>query len=276
MITHIGNTANDSTISLYKNEIELSFFDNDHRYTVKNKGQEVFGTVGVTTVLSILDKPALVQWSASCAVDRMVEIVDSNKGTIDEVTLEYMKKECAIAWKQKRDSAGDIGTLVHKWIEAYINFKLGKQEEPEVPQNPIIKQATDKFRAWEFAESVEFLTSERMVYSRKHNYAGTCDLTFRKKTPTGYVYGYGDIKTSKYIYDTFPLQLAGYRYADEEEQIYTHGVVKNKAEIMNIIRVGKDDGAVQVVNFGNYQEHATAFLCALFLHRHIKTKKLTK
>lgn len=252
------------TVMLYRGDIKLDFNDSSHRYTIYHKGVQLYGTCGVTTVIGILDKPQLVQWSANVTNEAWIAGLTSTK-KIDELVLKRLSKEAPLAWRMKRDAAGDVGTLIHAWIELYINYKLGKGEKPELPENNIISTSVIKFLEWERDGGITFIETEKKCYSLKHNIAGTCDFLY--KTKEGKL-GIGDIKSSKGIYDSFFLQVAAYRYMIEEEAMCSGQPVSY--EEMTIVRVGKDDGALQVKQVGDYQKYLRAFLACSVLYRTIK------
>lgn len=248
---------------LYKDTVRLEFSPSGHRYKIFHNGVELYGTKGVTTVIGIIDKPELLQWSANMASNTWVEGL---KGQVsyDEVLIAKLSKEAPNAWRVRRDSAGDIGTLVHAWIESYINAKIKGAPLPPAPINPIIQTSVMKFIQWEMENSIKFVASEKKVYSLRHNVAGICDFLYVNKQGR---FCLGDIKTSKGIYKSFSLQLAAYRYMIEEEN------PKIQIEEMTIVRVGKDDGELEVKKINDYRENAKAFLACVILHNILKPVK---
>lgn len=223
---------------LYKGEIELVFNKNGHRYTVADKP-----CVGVTTILSSLAKPALIPWAVNMTIGYLQENIKAGK-SYDEVQIGELLKEAKGAYRKKKEAAADLGSLVHKWIEDYI-----KGLKPELPINPQMKLSIDAFLKWEKDNKVKFIESERVVYSRKYNFAGTCDFTCEINGKK-YI---GDIKTSNAIYSEYLLQVSAYRYAMQEED-------NNVYDGMLIIRVPKTAEAIEVFEFNDYQENAKAFI----------------
>ena len=240
------------TMKLYNGEIELKFNQNGHRYTVNGKD-----ALGVTTVLGVISKPALMFWAVNEAVGYLKENWKAGV-SYDEVQIKTMLEEAKTAHRKKKDTAADLGTMIHKWIEQYING-----ENPEPPINPEMQKAIQAFLLWVKKNNVKFIVSERVVYSRRYNYAGTtdfiCEIDGKK-----YI---GDIKTSNAIYSEYLMQVAAYRYALQEEE-------GSNYDGMMIIRVPKDDGEIEIREFNNYADHATAFIRALGLYRHLKSEEL--
>lgn len=166
----------------------MVFNEGSHRYTINGKFVN-----GVTTMLGLLGKEGLIQWSANMAVEYIKDHSAKQDAfypvlyATDEETL----KEAKYAWMKKRDKAGDVGTAVHKCIELHI---AGKQhtfaeareyffhnfEFTEDAQNEVngFMEAFYSFLEWEQREQPTYLESERKIYSEKYNYAGTTDLVY--------------------------------------------------------------------------------------------------
>ena len=255
-------TETKEVVMLYNDTVRLEFSTTGHRYKIFVNGVEQYGTKGVTTVIGILDKPELIQWSANVTNQTWVEGLKNNPA--DEVTIARLAKEAPVAWRVRRDTAGDLGTLIHAWIETYIKAKITGAELPDSPINPIIQTAVLKFLQWERSNEIKFIASEKKVYSLKHNVAGICDFLYVNKEGKLCM---GDIKTSKGIYKTFGIQLAAYKYMIQEEN------PKMQIEDMTIVRVGKDDSDLEIKIVNDYQSNAKAFLACVILHNILKPVK---
>lgn len=256
------------TSILYNGDVRLDFSPSGHKYQIFHKGVEKFGTRGVTTVLGVLDKPSLVQWAANECNKYWVDGL--SKGPIDEILIATLAKEAPKQWLNTRDKAGQIGTLVHLWIEQWINYKMGKGEKPLTPQNLNMQQAVLKFLQWEKDNVDTYISSEEKVYSLKYNIAGTLDFLYIDKKG---VLCLGDLKTSNGIWPTFPLQLAAYRYMLEEAEAYCSPNITKLPTKMVIVRVGKDDGKIQVKEVENYEDNKRAFLACVLLNNILKPLK---
>jgi hypothetical protein len=224
-----------------------------HKYTVN--GREC---LGVTTVLGQLAKPALIPWAVKMTVDYLQSTMKPGE-SYDEVQIQKMLEEAKKAHRQKKDDAANFGTMVHEWIESYI-----KGFNPEPPVNPQMQIAIASFLNWVKNNNVTFISSERPVYSKKYNYAGTCDFICEMNGKR-YV---GDIKTSNGIYNEYLMQVAAYRFALQEEDPNT------VYDGMLIIRVPKDEGEIEVKPFNNYKENAEAFLHTLKVYEHLRSLDL--
>jgi hypothetical protein len=186
------------------------------------------------------------------AVEHINDQIEPGK-SYDEVQLSTIFEGGKSAhWKKKVD-AGNLGSFVHNWVEDYINGK-----KPAKPVNKSLKDAVQRFLDWQKAHKVEFLLSEQQVYSRKYNYTGTLDFICKID---GKMY-IGDLKTSKGIYPEMLIQTAAYRFAREEEY------PKEKYAGQVIVKVGKEDGALEVAVIKNgewYSKMFMAFVAALKL-----------
>lgn len=255
-------TETKEVVSLYNDTVRLEFSPTGHRYKIFHNGVELFGTKGVTTITDIIDKPALVQWAANLTNEAWVNGLRGK--VVDEVLISKLEREIPLVWRNTRDAAGDIGTLIHKWVETYIKSKINKTPSPGAPINEIMQGAVMRFIEWEKKSGVTFIASEKKVYSLRHNIAGTLDFIYRTKEGK---LGVGDLKTSAGIYDGMKCQVAGYRYMLEEENPDV------KYDEMTIVKVGKVDGDLQVKRIDDYQSYAKAFLACIVLHNIMKPSK---
>lgn len=196
----------------------FTFDEARHAYTLNGKP-----LTGVTTILGIIAKPALIPWAVTMTVDYVRQHL-TNLDDLDEVLVEAKK-----AHNKKKTDAGDLGTIVHNAIEEYIKTN-------QIPQ--LDKQAMTmfmNFKNWadEFVE--EFVESEKRLYSKKHWYAGTVDLVLKDKQGK---YWIADIKTSSGVYPEYYAQMGGYHIAyDEMGNMHPiHGYI-----IIHIPKTGKTE-----------------------------------
>lgn len=189
---------------LYGGKVKVKFLGatpdkpSRHMYMVDGKRK-----TGVTTIIGILDKSgALIGWATELARDFLLERIQEAP-----VTEEQIYKSCDLHSERKVE-ASNIGSEVHDWIEAHI-----KNQNPEMPQSKEAQIGVNAFLDWENANKVKFITSERLVYSKKHDFVGTLDIEAKVNGKLCLI----DIKTSNGIYNSFSLQTAAYVKADEEE-----------------------------------------------------------
>lgn len=233
---------------LYDGEIELMFEPFRHQY--RESGLVV---PSVTTILSVINKPALISWAANTAIESVKAQIEPGK-SYDEVQLHTILESSRLAHNKKKTDAGALGTFIHNWVEQHI-----KGENPGMPVNPNMQSAIFRFLEWEKKYNVKFLVSEQVIFSKKYRYTGTLDFIC---SIDGKMY-IGDLKTSSGIYPEMFLQTAAYRYARTEEY------PEEKYEGMLIIRVDKNLGDFEFAvcrNYDDYSKMMIGFVAALKLH----------
>lgn len=237
---------------------DFKFNPDTHTYTLDGKRM-----TGVTTVLGVINKPALIGWSARMASEYVLEnLKDLND-------LEEVCEAAKTAHARKRDKAAESGTDVHGIIESWIKAAIketggliiGEARNPDVYDNKQVKN----FLVWAENNKVKFLVSEKVMYHPNWFVGGTADFTCEidgKK----YV---GDIKTSSGIYDRTPFfQCAGYRGMLESmgEKDY-HGSV-----IVHLPKSGVFTEEKNILYSYDYDTDLEGFLSALRLYHILKTK----
>lgn len=220
---------------------ELIMDEDAHAYTFD--GQFV---PGVTTILKVIDKPALAGWYKKIVRDYWLEAVQS--GRTDWAKIH---KESWTADKKLSKAAADIGQNVHAYAEAVLK---------ELPLPTLLtdeaKRGAEAFHKWLDAHKVKLLASERMVFSQEHYYAGTCDIIAEIDGK----YCVGDFKTSSGIYPEMRFQTAAYQQAIQEEK----GV---KVDGRWIIRFDKKTGEFESKFFEDFELDFSGFRAALTLHK---------
>lgn len=239
---------------LYNGEIELIFNEAKHLYTVG--GYKVDGT---TSVLGVINKPALMPWGIKMAVLYIEEQLKPGVA-YDEIQITTMLSEAKMAHRRKSKEAADIGSLVHNWCKEWIAGNA-----PELPVHEEAKRAVGKFLAWVKEKNVKFLESERMLYSKRWGYAGTVDFIAEID---GKVY-VGDFKTSTGIWDEYWFQVAAY------QQAYTEEFPDKKIDGTMIVRIGKEHADIEIEERTpeDYKGNVLAFNAALVLFRRINAMK---
>ena len=224
------------------------FNDTKHIHTLDDKPLH-----GVTTVLSVISKPALIQWAANMAVDYVQNNFESTIYNQPEKWDAFLK-EARYAHRKKKDKAGDWGTLVHKAVEEWIKNKV----EPKLEESQ--QKAFDNFKLWAKENKIEFLESEKHVYSKELWIGGITDLII-KMDGKKYV---ADIKTSSGIYNEMFFQMAAYDLCLKEMGGY------EDIEGYLVINL-KKDGTIDLKMAVDMELNRQAFLAALTLHKIINS-----
>lgn len=210
---------------------------------------------GVTTVLGVLNKQALIHWSADLERKELMKCFEQKIQVPDKLFYLTM-----------RDTAASIGTLAHFMCECWI-----KQRNPEFINydTELIEKAKlsfEKFKGFWESGNYKMVKSEVQLVSEVHRYGGTIDIVAMDGEDNLTIL---DIKTSKKsrekdgLYSTHKTQLAAYRYLwnENNEKPITH---------QKIVRIGKDQpDDMDVVKVSNEQmeAHLLHFMAALDVYR---------
>jgi hypothetical protein len=174
----------------------------------------------VTTILTSIGKPALINWAAKVEREMVVEVSTElylepreKKLTSTQWQMQLTNRLGTTKASQKElTRAGDIGTEVHNLVEWTIRGQLMQKVGP----SPKIRDAAQwAFMAWEdWQRSVKLkpIAVEQVVYSTKYGYAGTLDLLAEVNGVLTVI----DWKTGKAVYSEAHLQNAAYRQAIRE------------------------------------------------------------
>lgn len=164
---------------------------------------------GVTTILGVLDKPALLHWAARTAAEATASaIVDG--GMPSSAAVERGR----LAPFQRRQEAADAGTMAHACVEAHY----AGEPQPEDATPEAIACAQRVIRHIEGAGFVVVASEWASTHGLAgEGFAGTLDLVVTRATSPDEVdssprYWIADLKTGKHVVDEVVPQLAAYRW----------------------------------------------------------------
>ena len=174
---------------------------NAHQKYYTSDGREA---VGVTTVLGVLAKPALIHWAWDLGMKQ-------------------------IDYRKYRDKMASIGTLAHHLIECDL-----KNEPPELdaysPEEiNLAENCLLSYYDWKNKNNPTLIFTEKQLVSDRYCFGGTIDLYAEIDGLLWLV----DFKTGKAIYPEMICQLAAYLKLLQE-----HGHPVNKVKIL---RIGRDE-----------------------------------
>ena len=194
----------------------------------------------VTTILNLLDKPALKQWAVNCAVDYMqtalIRPASDEDGTAAELITDEPETISAILgdakreWRNVGQKAKDIGSAVHEMIEAFVHG----QKDFDMQGKEEIANAFAAFVAWQDANIKTWLASEVEVTDTEIGYMGRLDAIAEMKDGRVVLM---DFKNSRGIYDEYRLQVAAYFSAYNADPLADH-----KLTGAGILRLDKETG----------------------------------
>lgn len=140
----------------------------------------------VTSVLGVINKPALMYWYGKNGTKKCQEVLKSS---------------------------ALFGTQLHEYIELYN--KTGFTPEMTDERHVCL---FDKYRKWATENDLVCVESELRVHSLKWGYAGTLDSLARVNGKLEIL----DYKTSKDFFETYQLQLMAYLVAVREMGLYVN------------------------------------------------------
>jgi hypothetical protein len=181
-------------VKLESNKEHQKYFDKD--------GNQVYG---VTTILSMLDKPALMFWA-------------------------WNQGKAGLDLRKTKEKAADIGTLAHFLAECHL-----KGNEPDLDEfsKDNISKAENAFLAfldWEKKSGLKLIDSELQLSCPTMPYGGTIDIY----AEIGGKKCLCDLKTSKGIYPEMKIQMTAYAHLLEWHD--------RPVEEIHLIRIDKENG----------------------------------
>lgn len=179
---------------------------------------------GVTTVIGLLAKPALINWAWRLGLEGQ----DFNK---------------------VRDKAANIGTITHYMCECVL-----KGEEPDMSEfcEADINVATpmyNSFKKWFKSNRLVLVGSEVGVVSEAWQFGGTIDLIALDDG----VLTLFDIKTSKGVYDEYKIQLSAYKEAWDEAH------PDRKIEVIKVVHLDKETGDLSIHTYSDLKREFKIF-----------------
>jgi hypothetical protein len=151
----------------------------------------------VSTVLRVIAKPNLVSWARRTVLETVRELLGEGLSVDAALSLAEVEPE------RQRDLAAQRGGLAHEVIALAL---VGKPYPPE--WEPWVRTALDFL----VGHGLDCVAVERVVWSRRHRFAGTCDLVACQADG---VLALADWKTGG-IWPEAALQLGAYAIALEE------------------------------------------------------------
>lgn len=192
----------------------------------------------VTTIIGVLNKPALLYWAAELAAEAALDNQATWRGMLnDRGRAEVIKwlRDARFRRPKNKLSSAELGTTVHQACEEYaltgirpdrdrlagIARTHGGDQLDIDTELTVIGAMLDQFDGWLQRFTPAYQATEVCCYSPTYGYAGTADAFL---TIDGFR-AIADYKTSREPFDSqgkprtpYPeqvgLQLAAYRYAE--------------------------------------------------------------
>lgn len=191
-----------------------------HQKYIGESGREY---MGVTTYLSVIAKPPLIDWAAKLEREKVLEYLEAGL-PLPEARFHSIK----------RDRAADLGTITHARIEAWLQ---GNEVDPDGIDPDLYAKSENglgRFRDWWDATGMTLLHSELQMVSDWLEFGGTADVLACDRDGRLCLV---DIKTSKasryWPYDETLAQVAA--YAELYIELYA-----SKVDRIMVWRVGTE------------------------------------
>ena len=205
--------------------------------------------LSVTTILQIINKPALMYWFGKEVYYAMLK-----DPTIDEKTALQAPYKTSGKAKQR-------GTTVHSIVEA---FKSTEKRIENIPMH--YRDYAMAFYDFMQDFNIEILEKEKSLISEKHKIGGTLDMYARVGKKKMII----DVKTGKGIYQETGLQMSAYANMYRE-------LGKEVEEIAVLLLItGKNGRPTGKYKFQTMRENFDAFIACKKLYSYINREKLLK
>lgn len=159
----------------------------------------------VTTILNVLDKPALPRWAALEVATYAIENKTAWEGLPPRDALTLLK---GAPWSKSKNAA-DAGTNAHAYCEAILRGEAPTEPVDAGDFAPLHGDALKNVRELLAHVKPTPIAIEATAWNSKFGYAGTFDGLHLIDGQITLV----DLKTSKAVYPEMALQLAAYKYA---------------------------------------------------------------
>lgn len=298
-IQEFGNVTEE--YSFYNDTVKLRFDKTDHVYFRIEKDGTAVLQDGVTTVCHIIDKShALMPWACKMMEEHVLAEYEKHKADMPlqpcaHENFESWLRETLVtgkkAHKVKVEEAGDLGHYAHDCLEKAIQYAIDHNDgfvlwgyvgehcyalKDKLSAENHTKVENCCYAAWKWMalHRVKWVCTERKVYSRLYEYAGTTDgLAYvsscsnpecckEKFTDRLSIV---DWKSSNYLYIEYRFQTAAYEQAIEEED-------NIEIEDRWVLRLGKTDGKFEPWHLpeSEFDEDFQVFIDCLNLSRGVR------
>ena len=161
----------------------------------------------VTSILSAINKPALIGWKANITLDKARRSLQANVGkqvTIDDGFIEEIIEGARAEPDYILGTARDFGSEAHHALEQYILHGAA-------PSHVDLFRVIQAFNEWTVEQNVNVLREAEVTVAHSYGFAGTIDAIGTKVDDEELVVI--DWKTSGGIYPEAMLQVSAYAAA---------------------------------------------------------------
>lgn len=213
-------------------DVKLIEQNRQHYYQI---GTDEVWKPGVTTVLKVLDKPALIPWAAKCVSDNIKESLNNwdFSQPLGKLDIGRICEEGKNIYKKKASDAADMGSRVHKAIDEIIRGEIRDY-------SPDVRAGVQGFEEWKASNSLKIELGDTKIGSKMFGYGGSLDMVAFNEKNEAIIF---DFKTTRIrkgldhgIYPEAAYQLAAYSWAFREiygievKEVYGLWLNKEKPE----------------------------------------------
>lgn len=246
-------------------------FGKNHHYYADEKGEKEY--TGITSILGVIAKPALIGWAARMAAECFKDALESYRIDDENYRLSYEQRDEAVeraikAHTKKKEAAGEHGTDTHALVEEYVNSCINNTLSVPFVDGTLSEQykSIEPFIKWAIENVDHFLFSERRMANKDLFIAGTADFAYVDKEGKKVM---SDFKTSgSGIYYEMFLQAAAY-------QLLAEGEGDEPYDYRTVVRLDKK-GNFEFAKRFDYETDRNAFIAALTIYRAQATYKTNK
>lgn len=206
-----------ATKTATRQTVDQGYGRTSRRYTIPGT-EESYDSV--TSILSVIGKPALINWAANTertlvteASADLYEDLPANAPKMSRpafIATLVARLGKLKAHQKELAKAAEIGSQVH----ALVEWNLRKEKGEVVGEAPHLSdKALWAFMVWEEwrkTATLKPVAIEQTIWSTTHRYAGTLDLYAHVTLDAGPVTAVFDWKSGKAIYEEAILQNAAY------------------------------------------------------------------
>jgi hypothetical protein len=245
--------------------------DNGRYYDMQGKNFP-----SVTSILGIIDKPALKQWSVKMALNSIIDQLFQVKtnpltGDVmfnaeqDKQIIDQIKDNAKKAPDNAAQAAAQLGTDAHNAIDALVQ---GKPIPDNLIHSNVVQNVVAAFRQWQTDTSITIdRRGDTRVFSEIYGFAGAMDAFGWDKNGSLVVI---DFKTSNHIFPPLKLQVVAYAKAFEEMQ---GGKVPVKRCVVVRFDKFKPEYEMMIVEEEEMESCYNAFKAALYLWNWVENAK---
>ena len=219
---------------------------------------------GVTTILSTISKPALVNWAKKEAIGLVEKHLRARMGENLIIDEDYISQTClaGIAEPDRiKGEAANLGKKAHLAISKILNG-----ESPGDLTG--IEIVIESFLKWKNSNPFQVIKFELPLHSETYRFAGTIDVIGKGNDGNCFV---GDWKTSKSVWPEMALQVAAYIYLANSNRVAPDLIKKGY-----IFHIGKNSVEFNVYEIKDVAGMIDGFLECKQLYDSLKKIELVK